>query len=53
MAEDGKADDKPKRGRGRAAKKEEAAAASENGVIVLTREQILTALDSGEVTIEI
>jgi hypothetical protein len=53
MAEDGKGDDKPKRGRGRAAKKEEAAAASENGVIVLTREQILTALDSGEVTIEI
>jgi hypothetical protein len=50
----GKADDepeeKPKRGRG-AAKKEEPK--SENGVIVLTREQILTALDSGEVTIEV
>ena len=39
------------RGRGRAAAKEEAVAAS-NGVITLTREQILTALDSGEVTIE-
>ena len=38
------------RGRGRAAKAETAAAS--NGVITLTREQILTALDSGEVTIE-
>jgi len=52
MAEDGKADDKPKRGRGRGAAKKEEPAVS-NGVITLTREQILTALDSGEVTIEV
>lgn len=49
-------DDEPKggiagarRGRGKKAKAE----AVSNGVIVLTREQILTALDSGEVTIEL
>jgi hypothetical protein len=51
MAEGGK-EDKPKRGRGRGPAKKEEPAVS-NGVITLTREQILTALDSGEVTIEV
>jgi hypothetical protein len=46
------------RGRGRSRKAEQsepkpASPPSENGVITLTREQILTALDSGEVLIEI
>jgi hypothetical protein len=54
MGEDGKEEEKPKRGRGRGAAKKEEPVASNNGagVIVLTREQILTALDSGEVAIE-
>jgi hypothetical protein len=52
MQSEGKEEEKPKRGRGRGAAKKEEPAVS-NGVITLTREQILTALDSGEVTIEV
>jgi hypothetical protein len=53
MGED-KKEDKPTRGRGRGAAKKTEPKASDNGagVLVLTREQILTALDSGEVTVE-
>jgi hypothetical protein len=59
LAEGGSKDDEPepekptrRRGRG-SVKTADKAPKSDNGVIVLTREQILTALDSGEVTIEI
>lgn len=43
--------EKPKRGRGRAAAKKEEAAS--NGVVTLTRDDILTALADGEVVIEL
>jgi len=49
-------EEKPKKSGGLKAqrdKKRDEAPAASNGVIVLTREQILTALDSGEVTIEL
>ena len=47
-------EEKPKRGRGRGRSKpkEDKPKAESNGIITLTREQILTALDSGEVQIE-
>jgi hypothetical protein len=52
MQEEG-GEDKPTRSRARGKKKDDEPKGDSNGVIVLTREQILTALDSGEVTIEV